>query len=230
MAVHTRFGGIRRSRCAARSRTWRRSVTSDRQAPHSARWASSAARPASSIVPSTRSPTAPSNRSQLMTTILAGPSAARPGGWGGARSVGGPGGVAVEPCAPATSMCLPRCPARRQPGAPVLRRRGHEFRPTTFRELGDGPFQVERRDRWAGRRRRFEPAAVRRLLGERGRHLRGPDRLASQVVEALVRGEPIQPRAERRLFPEAAELAMCQQEDLLQQILGVGDVPEHPIG
>ena len=49
-----------------------------------------------------------------------------------------------------------------------------------------------------------------------------PRATAPQVIEAQIRRQPEQPRAERRLALVEPELAVRGQEDLLQQILGVG--------
>ena len=50
---------------------------------------------------------------------------------------------------------------------------------------------------------------------------------ASQVVEAVIGRQSIQPRAERRLAAEPVQLSVRGQEDFLQQILRVRRVAEH---
>ena len=79
-----------------------------------------------------------------------------------------------------------------------------------------------RASRWLSRVRQH-----RRVVEAVGQ-LAGSRRAAADVVENLVRRQPIQPRAERRLAPEALELAVRREEDLLQQILGIGGIAQHP--
>ena len=55
-----------------------------------------------------------------------------------------------------------------------------------------------------------------------------PRRPAADVIEDLVHRQPIQPRAERRLAAKAIQLPVRREEDLLQQVLRVGRVPQHP--
>ena len=69
-----------------------------------------------------------------------------------------------------------------------------------------------------------------RLVVERVGELARARRPAPQVVEAQIRRQPIQPRAERRLAAKAVELPVRREKNLLQQVLGVGRVAEHAAG
>ena len=58
--------------------------------------------------------------------------------------------------------------------------------------------------------------------------LPGASRAAAHVVEDLIHPQTIQPRAERRIAAKAIELPVRRQKNLLQQVLGIRRVPQHP--
>src|SRR4029079_5516756 len=68
------------------------------------------------------------------------------------------------------------------------------------------------------------------LFVERVGQLAGSRRTAAQVVEAVIGRPSIQPRAARRVPTKALQLPVCRQEDLLEQVLRISRVSEHPAG
>ena len=103
----------------------------------------------------------------------------------------------------------------------------HEDRPIAVRELGERALKVDTR---RGSRRRVD-GVVRSMPSiriERGAAAVDPYRPAAHVVERAVDYDSMQPRPERRLAVERLEPAMCQQEHLLEQVLGVGAGRQHP--
>ena len=75
---------------------------------------------------------------------------------------------------------------------------------------------------------RLPASGQHRLVVQRIGHLPGPRRPAAQVIEALIRRQAVQPRAERRFAAKSVQLPVRRQENLLQQVLGVGRVSHHP--
>ena len=103
----------------------------------------------------------------------------------------------------------------------------HERRAAPFRQLRQRPLEIDPIDRAVG-----QPVAAcfrqqRRVVEPVGQLAR-PRRAAANVIENLVHRQPVQPRAERRLAAEALELPVRGQEDLLQLILRVRRIAEHP--
>ena len=105
---------------------------------------------------------------------------------------------------------LPRRAARRprdSPGAIVAMARSRSSRSTRKPEEPAAP-----------------AAAPRRIVGG----LLLPVLPASQVIQAAVRRQPVNPGAERSLAFEAPQLPVHQQENLLQQVLAVVGRTGHP--
>ena len=92
----------------------------------------------------------------------------------------------------------------------------------------DGTFEIDpahRAQRRSGGRHRRGVRLVHRV-GD----LPHPGLPVPQHVEAVVHRQPIQPRAQRRLASITAHLSIGQQEDVLQQVLGVACAACHTTG
>ena len=98
--------------------------------------------------------------------------------------------------------------------------------PARRRQRIDGALQVDPADRAKYRHRRRHRRRVR--LIQRVGLLAHPRLTVAEHVEAVVHRQPIQPGAERRFAAEAAELSIRQQEDVLQEIVGLAVGAHHP--
>ena len=65
---------------------------------------------------------------------------------------------------------------------------------------------------------------------ERPRRRAHPPLAASQKVETLADGEPVQPGAERGVSPVAVELSIDLEKDVLQEVFALLRRPRHPAG
>jgi hypothetical protein len=105
----------------------------------------------------------------------------------------------------------------------------HEGRAAPFGQPRHRPFEIHLRHRLLGEAAGpISRLVERRLVVQRIGQLGGAGGAASQVIQALVRGQPVQPRPERRLAAKTVQLAVRRQKYLLQQVLGVLRVAQHP--
>ena len=102
----------------------------------------------------------------------------------------------------------------------------HERLAAPFRQPLDGALEIEPRDRRLAARGRLERRFGVERFGQLV-HLRLP---AAHEIEAVVERQTVEPRAERRVALEAAELAVGLQEDFLEQVFAVVGRPGHPAG
>jgi hypothetical protein len=102
-----------------------------------------------------------------------------------------------------------------------------ERRAASLGELRQGALEIDAINRTI-------PQPVSKAIRDYGRviesvgQLTGPRRPATDVIQNLVRRKPVEPRSKRRFPSEAIQFAVGRQEDLLQQVLGVRRIAEHP--
>ena len=94
----------------------------------------------------------------------------------------------------------------------------HEGGAAAGRQLRDRAIQVHLAHRALGQVAAARIRNPRLLVVQRVGDLAGAGGAAAQVIEAQVRRQAIQPGAERRLAAERIELAMRDQEDVLEEI------------
>ena len=105
----------------------------------------------------------------------------------------------------------------------------HERRPASLRQLSERALEIHlahRPLRQAAAARIRNPGLVVQRVGD----LAAARRAAPQIVEAQIRGQPIEPRSERGVAAKRIELPVRRQEDVLQEIFRIGRVAEHPGG
>src|SRR5262245_37280055 len=96
----------------------------------------------------------------------------------------------------------------------------HEHLPVADRQLPDRALQVETQTRIAGH------AMVLRLHSLT--HTPDPSLAAAHEIEATIERQAVEPRADRRLALEPAHLLICEEEDLLQDVLSLFERAGHP--
>ena len=119
---------------------------------------------------------------------------------------------------------IPR--SSRLPDDRIPRRRAAGTRPDTPAGAG----QLRAPDRCGSPRPCCGAVASAATLRRANRSVAHARLAATQHVETVIHRQPIEPGAERRFAPEAAELfRYARRKDVLQQVLGIGGRPCHPI-
>jgi hypothetical protein len=94
----------------------------------------------------------------------------------------------------------------------------------TFRQLRDGPFQVDSCD---GPVDGLGSSGMRHV--ERLGTLVHATPTAAQVIETMVHGQTVEPRTERRGPFESRQFAVHEEKNLLQEVFRISRIPAHPV-
>jgi hypothetical protein len=90
----------------------------------------------------------------------------------------------------------------------------------------DGALEIDSADRAKYRHRRRHRHRI--GLIERIGLMSHPRLAVAEDIQAVIHRQPIEPGAERRFAPEAAELPIGKQENVLEEIVGIPVRTHHP--